>query len=335
MGAWGHAGKEEAFSDEGDFPPMAASPDALRDEELEVEISTSRAADEGSADDDELDDALLPDDDDELDDGLLPDADSVFRLDDNPDETDSGPVEHYLDDEDDDEGRRMPVAPGGDEARADAEAADDLSESRGFVREEAKEQDRGEPALGELDDDDAVPEFVHEHRRRGTWIRVLLGLFAILVLAVTWAHTQHGKLLRHPAGAAILGPAYALLGMDVAPDWDPAQFRAIQWEAVATADRPGHLSVAVDFQNAASFEQPYPVIRIVLEDRFGRRVGTHDVPPETYLQDQSTGNRLPAGGRVRTTVVVPDPGARADGFRVDFCIDTPGRGLVCGPEPFR
>jgi hypothetical protein len=33
--------------------------------------------------------------------------------------------------------------------------------------------------------------------------------------------------------------------------------------------------------------------------------------------------------------VVPDPGGRADGFRVDFCLDLPARGLVCGPEPFR
>jgi hypothetical protein len=44
---------------------------------------------------------------------------------------------------------------------------------------------------------------------------------------------------------------------------------------------------------------------------------------------------LPAGGRIRTSVAVPDPGARADGFRVDLCLELDARGLVCAAEPFR
>jgi predicted Zn finger-like uncharacterized protein len=332
--AWGddeEDGREEAHGGAAGFPPMAPSVDPLRDEELADDITTGRR------------DADSPGDDD-FDDGLLPDADSVFRLDD-VEEADRGSVDHYLGDDDADEDARIPSALDADEDEdasvdidadidADADVHDD-PDADSDISEEADDEDRNEPALGDVDNTDAVPEFVHGTRRRGTWIRILLALVAILVLAITWAHTQHGKLLRHPVGAAVLGPAYALLGMDVAPDWDPAQFRAIQWEAVATADRPGNLAVAVEFQNAASFDQPYPVIRIVLEDRFGRRVGTHDVAPASYLQDHSPGGRLPAGRRVRTTVVVPDPGARADGFRVDFCIETMGGGLACGPEPFR
>jgi hypothetical protein len=44
---------------------------------------------------------------------------------------------------------------------------------------------------------------------------------------------------------------------------------------------------------------------------------------------------MAGGGRLQTTVVVRDPGGRADGFRVDFCLELEGRGLVCGPAPFR
>jgi hypothetical protein len=265
----------------------------------------------------------------------LPDPDSVFRLD------DAGKLDaasaHYLGDEDEDEGldedghERAPppvagVLAGGHPVDHQIGVDEDT--------DQGSEDDDG-PALDDTDAAEPVPEFVRESRARRTWVRVLLVTLAIGVLAITWAHAQHGKLLRHPTGAAVLGPIYQLLGMDVAPDWNPADYRAVQWEAVATADRPGTLTVAIDFLNAATFAQPYPIIRIVLEDRFGRRVGTHDVTPADYLEDYAAGSRLPAGRRVRTTVSVPDPGARADGFRVDFCLELHTRGLVCGPEPFR
>lgn len=180
-----------------------------------------------------------------------------------------------------------------------------------------------------------LPEFARQSRPGRRWLRITTALLAMLLLTGTWAHSQRGKLLRHPAGEALLGPVYAVLGMEVAPDWNPAEYRAVQWQAVADGDRPDDLAVAVDFMNMAAYAQPYPVIRIVLEDRFGRRVGVHDVPPSVYLRDHSRGSRMAGGGRLQTTVVVRDPGGRADGFRVDFCLELEGRGLVCGPEPFR
>lgn len=180
-----------------------------------------------------------------------------------------------------------------------------------------------------------LPEFARQPGAKGRWMRVTTALIAVLLLSGTWAHSQRGKLLRHPVGEALLAPVYGLLGMEVAPDWNPAEYRAVQWQAVADGDRPDDLSVAVDFMNMASYAQPYPVIRIVLEDRFGRRLGVHDVPPSEYLRDHSRGSRMAGGGRLQTTVVVRDPGGRADGFRVDFCVELEGRGLVCGPEPFR
>lgn len=340
----------------GDYPPMQASAAPLRDDELPSELRTTYSAAESSEPEDEFlvqefgegladdevaeepagpvdADAPVPggaravevyrptfvdDFDDELDDDI-PDPDSVFRVDE-PEEQEPTP----------ERGPFVGAAPDGEGPES---APHDDGEETGPGR-------RGEPVLeAELadseDDAEAMPEFARETADGRAWIRLLLALAAVLVLAGTWAHSQHGKLLRHPTGAAILGPVYRVLGVDAAPDWNPAEFRAVQWEAIADPAQPDNLTVAVDFINMASYAQPYPVIRIVLEDRFGRRVGIHDITPEQYLQSQPAGSRLPAGSRVRTTVVVRDPGARADGFRVDFCLELPGRGLVCGPEPFR
>jgi hypothetical protein len=278
----------------------------------------------------------------------IPDPDSVFRVDEVEGEPGTGAPEHFVgSDEGQDEAED--AAPGPeigvvshepgreheDQDPDDAHDAGEAWEEHAGDGEQRRGSARSEPSISAVEEDEPVPEFAREAGRGRAWLRVLLALLAVLVLGVTWAQSQHGKLLRHPLGEALLGPVYALLGIEAVPDWSPAEFRAVQWEAIADPNRPDHLTVAVDFANAADYAQPYPIIRIMLEDRFGRRIGTHDIPPEQYLGERPGASRLPAGGRFRTTLVVPDPGGRADGFRVDFCLDLPARGLVCGPEPFR
>jgi hypothetical protein len=132
-----------------------------------------------------------------------------------------------------------------------------------------------------------------------------------------------------------MGPVYGLLGIEATPTWSPEKFRALKWEAEADPAQPERLIVAVEFLNSADFAQPYPVLRVVLEDRFGRRVGNQDVTPAQYLEGYARGRRLPAGGRVRTTIEVPDPGARAEGFRIDFCLESASGERACGAETFR
>lgn len=254
----------------------------------------------------------------------IPDADSVFRIEDATEEPDAPSTAPFVD---------------ADEAQTPADPLTVKPET-GILAD--TDQETGPVDLGlddsgpeAHDDGDGVPGFVRERRPGTLWLRILLPLAAALLLMGTWIHAQRAQLLRVPAGQAVLGPVYAALGIQVAPDWRPAEFRVVRSEAIANADEPDNLHVAVEFLNGAGFAQPYPVIRIALHDRFGRRVGTHDFAPAQYLDENAYAARLPAGGRMQASVAVPDPGARADGFRVDLCLELDARGLVCAAEPFR
>lgn len=345
-----------------DFDAEIATEESRFDQSLIVD-ELSEPGDDESGPQDPLLEAL--EDDDELDDPFL-DPDSVFRIDEELEDgaggiesgkAAAGAAGERRDDPVFDAEDANDVEAGGIFAWRDARRApaDLPPEGGGNLAAEPGESgspdpvtaDQAEAAPGPVADAGAdaeavtdgstepLPEFARQYRPGRRWLRVTTALIAVMLLTGTWAHSQRGKLLRHPAGEALLGPVYGVLGMEVAPDWNPAEYRAVQWQAIADGDRPDDLAVAVDFMNMAAYAQPYPVIRIVLEDRFGRRVGIHDVPPSIYLRDHSRGSRMAGGGRLQTTVVVRDPGGRADGFRVDFCLELEGRGLVCGPEPFR
>jgi predicted Zn finger-like uncharacterized protein len=320
-----------------DDAPGQAPDDTRYDDERAFAVYAAEApGDDESVEDDEP--VFSGADDDELADAFA-DPDSVFRVEEiqddaaeeSVDEFDGPSTSPFVGDED--------MQPAGETApgapllstlnEQDHESPGPAKAATGPIEPALRDDEDGAP-----DDAESVPGFVQEKRRASPWPRLLLAFIAVLVLTGTWAHVQRGKLLRLPAGEAILGPVYGLLGMEVTPDWRPGEFRVVRSEAIANADLPNDLQVAVEFTNSAAFDQPYPVIRIVLHDRFGQRIGTHDFAPGEYLDSYTKGARVPAGRKVSASVSAPDPGARADGFRVDLCLEIDAQ-LVCSGEPFR
>ena len=313
------------------------APDTPADDERAFAVYADQALGEDeSVEDDEP--VFSAAEDDELADAFA-DPDTVFRVEETGDDAAAESVDEF-------DGPSTSPFVGDDDVQAAGETAigaplPSTLHEQGDAHPEPGQATAGpiEPVLrdeqdGVPDDAEGVPGFVQETRRGSPWPRLLLALVAVLVLAGTWAHVQRGKLLRLPVGEAILGPVYGLLGMEVTPDWRPGDFRVVRSEAIANADQPNDLQVAVEFTNSAAFDQPYPVIRIVLHDRFGQRIGTHDFAPGEYLDSYTRGARVPAGRKISASVSAPDPGARADGFRVDLCLEIDAQ-LVCSGEPFR
>lgn len=204
-------------------------------------------------------------------------------------------------------------------AGGDDERADEAS-----VAAEA-EMPAAEPPAAEL----PLPT---EEEPRARWPRAA-GLFLVLLVALgAWAHHERGRLLRHPAGQAVLGPVYSALGIPASPEWSVADLRILRSAAVADADNPSSLRVSAEFRNAAAFPQPYPIMRISLEDRWGQEVSVRDFPPSAYHEGHVSGRPMRPGERVQASVAIPDPEARADGFRVDLCLPGTGDALVCATE---
>jgi hypothetical protein len=171
-----------------------------------------------------------------------------------------------------------------------------------------------------------------EIARRRRWLRIGLPVLAVALLLVLWVHAERGRLFRTPGGQAVLAPMYRLFGAEASPDWAPEQLRVLRSAAVADPDRPGTLRITAEFRNEASFAQPYPYLRVALEDRWGQRVTSRDFTPSEYRRDHVSGRRMRAGERVQASVSLPDPGARADGFHVDLCLETESEGRVCATE---
>jgi len=212
---------------------------------------------------------------------------------------------------------------------ASAANADDEGATGETPSTEAGEEEGRHQASGV--DPEPLPLPTEPPRRR-RWPRIVVLTLVALAVGGAWAHSERGRLLRHPVGQAILGPVYGLLGIEAHPVWSADDLRVLRSAAVADPEAPGSLRVTAEFRNSAPFGQPYPILRVTLEDRWGQKVESRDFTPSEYRETHVAGRRMRPGERVQASVSLPDPGDRADGFRLDLCLEGPGRQLDCSTE---
>lgn len=171
-------------------------------------------------------------------------------------------------------------------------------------------------------------------RRREPVARVwkILAVPLALLLLIQFVHTYRHSLARHPRlGQAIIG-IYGVFGVDLQPDWNLHAYEILQWHLGSDPAMPGTLKVRASLKNVAPFAQPYPLLKLVLEDRWGERVREREFEPAEYLDPATAPDRLLAPAQQATaTVSIVDPGPDAEGFRFDVCLR--GRqGIVCAAD---
>lgn len=129
-----------------------------------------------------------------------------------------------------------------------------------------------------------------------------------------------------------LRSAYGALGIELTPAWDVHAYEARQLGATVSGTNPSEITVRASIANLAQRAQPLPLLRVTLQDRFGRSIAARDVPPRDYLPSVPSPPLLAAGGRVDARVVLVSPGQRAVGFVIDACL--PERHtVVCAHGP--
>jgi predicted Zn finger-like uncharacterized protein len=180
-------------------------------------------------------------------------------------------------------------------------------------------------AVDALSDDQPTPFFA------GMWTAGSAILLLMLVIQIVH-HYRHDL----AANATFNGPLtsiYAVLGIPIVPRWDLTAYEVRQLGASTAADAPGQITVRASVKNGARQAQPLPLLRVTLQDRFGNRIASRDVPPKSYLPRAiPSSSLLSAGQRIDAEMAFVDPGSNAVGFEIDACLPAPGGGISCAND---
>jgi len=158
-----------------------------------------------------------------------------------------------------------------------------------------------------------------------------------VILALQIVNHERTELAGIPWLRTPLTAIYSGLGVPISPRWNVQAYEVRQLGAVAGPRDPGALTVRASVKNTAARDQPLPLLRVTMQDRFGNRIAARDVPPSAYLPAGSASSAdLAAGQRVDAEIAFADPGPNAVGFEIDACLSLASGHVVCandaGPE---
>ena len=176
-----------------------------------------------------------------------------------------------------------------------------------------------------------APENTESGRRRMA-IWALFSLVLLIALGLQAVHHDRQDLVRDPRVGPQLLQVYAALGLPLAPNWDVTGYEIRQWGVAADPAATGTLRLRASLLNRAGFGQPYPLLKLTLEDRWGEQVGEREFEPNEYLAAGTPADRLLAPNQpVNADLGIVDPGADAVGFHVDVCLRTYA-GVECASD---
>jgi predicted Zn finger-like uncharacterized protein len=168
-----------------------------------------------------------------------------------------------------------------------------------------------------------------EQSRRWPW--AIAGVLLLLLLAAQLIHSRRDALLLQPSVGPVLARTYALLGWPLAAPVDLAAYELRQWGATSDARQPGRLLLRASIVNRATHAQPYPLLRLTLQDRFGGVIGAREIEPADYLPGAAAASLIAPGQRADAEVTIVDPGSDAVGFEIDVCLQS-ADGLRCAGD---
>jgi len=166
--------------------------------------------------------------------------------------------------------------------------------------------------------------------RAGWWTTASVVLAVLLIAQAV--HHYRDPLVRSPKWGGTVAGVYRALGLPLTPNWDLHAYELQQWGVLSEASAHDALRVRASITNTAPFAQPYPLVKLALEDRWGATVAMREFAPEEYLQSTATANRMLAPRqRANAEIVIVDPGTDAVGFQIHACL-AQGKRIVCADE---
>jgi predicted Zn finger-like uncharacterized protein len=154
----------------------------------------------------------------------------------------------------------------------------------------------------------------------------------LLALAAQLIHHNRQALVGVSALSAPMTRLYGAFHVVLEPHWDLKAYDVRQLGADAVPGETPHIAVRASIQNRAQIAQPAPLLRVVLQDRYGNQIATREVAPLEYLRGGAP-SRLAADQRVDAELLLPDPGQAAVGFEIDACLRSADAVLRCASDP--
>ncbi|MEJ1960075.1 MAG: DUF3426 domain-containing protein [Gammaproteobacteria bacterium] len=157
---------------------------------------------------------------------------------------------------------------------------------------------------------------------------------AVLSLALVAQAIHHNRhelatnaLLNRP-----LTRFYKAIGVPLVPSWDLLSYDVRQLGASSEGGE-GTLTVRASLKNNATQPLPLPLLRITMQDRYGNRIATRDVPPSGYVPGAVPAEaHLGVGQRIDAEMTFKDPGQNAVGFEIDACLQTATGRIACAND---
>jgi predicted Zn finger-like uncharacterized protein len=165
--------------------------------------------------------------------------------------------------------------------------------------------------------------------QRWPWVAGIAALAFLLLLQIV--HAERNDLVRSPGIGPLVAGAYSLLGLSVLAPTDLAAYELRQWGAASDPNETNRLMLRASIVNRAGYAQPFPLLRLTLQDRFGGTLGVRDIGPADYLPGAGIEGLLEPGERADALIRIVDPGAEAVGFELDICLPAQG-GVRCANQ---
>jgi predicted Zn finger-like uncharacterized protein len=166
-----------------------------------------------------------------------------------------------------------------------------------------------------------------------TYVWPAAAVFALLLLAVQVVHHYRHDLATDPRFNRTLTSLYAKLGVPLVPRWDLTSYEVRQLGASTGAETRGQLLVRASLKNSAAHSLPLPLLRVIVQDRYGNRIASRDVAPRAYVPGAVPESALLGPGqRLDAEMVFVDPGQQAVGFEIDACLPSPEGPITCAND---
>jgi len=149
-----------------------------------------------------------------------------------------------------------------------------------------------------------------------------------LLLSAQLIDMDRAALSQNPIIGPSLQAVYAVLGHPLTEPVSVSDWSVGALNVTTDPDSNGALSITGSLANQAGFAQPWPLLRVVLTDRFGETLRSRDFKPTDYLPMDLANTVLAPGLAARFRLDIVDPGADAVGFSLTPCLDV-AAGRIC------